>query len=109
MGEQILRELSGLFLREYAGKSPVMITFTHVKLTDDLRYATVYYSCLGSAEEHQVAGEYLENEKKKIRQMVSQNLRLRFAPELTFKFDPSIEEGIRIEKLLNEIKSDTEK
>lgn len=86
-----------------------MITFTHVKLTDDLRYATAYYSCLGSDEQRQVTADYLEGEKKKIRQMVSRNLRLRFAPEFTFKFDHSIEEGIRIEQLLNEIKSDTEK
>lgn len=109
VGEQILRELSGLFLREFAGKSPAMITFTHVKLTDDLRYATAYYSCLGSSEEQATVAEYLEAEKKKIRQMVSRNLRLRFAPEFSFKFDHSIEEGIRIEQLLNEIKSDTEK
>jgi ribosome-binding factor A len=106
IGEQILRELSSLFVREYTGKAPGMVTFTHVKVSDDLRYATAYFSCLGSAEDQQRVTEYLEVEKKKIRQMVGRSLQLRFVPEFTFKFDHSIEEGIRIEQLLNEIKSD---
>ncbi len=107
IGEQILRELSSLFVREYTGRSPSMVTFTHVKVSDDLRYATVYFSCMGSPEEQQTTSEYLEAEKKKIRQKVGQSLQLRFVPEFAFKFDHSVEEGIRIEQLLNEIKSDT--
>ena len=38
--------------------------------------------------------------------MIGSKLRLRNIPEFNFKFDPSIEEGIRIERLLNEIKRD---
>jgi ribosome-binding factor A len=93
---------------EFAAGAPAMITFTHVRLTDDLRYATVYYSCLGKEKEQELVAGFLEREKKKIRQLVGRNLRLRHIPELTFKFDPSIEEGIRIEQLLNEIKTDRE-
>ncbi len=106
VSEQVLRDISKLMGTEFAASAPAMITFTHVRLTDDLRYATVYYSCLGQEKEQEMAAGFLEREKKKIRQMVGRNLRLRHIPELTFKFDPSIEEGIRIEQLLNEIKTD---
>ena len=108
LGEQMLRDISTIMDAELSEKVPGLVTFTRVNLTKDLRYATIYYSVLGSpADRDQVAG-YLEREKKRIRYLVGGEMRVRYIPELTFKFDPSIEEGIRIEKLLNEIKSDPE-
>ncbi|MEW6412841.1 MAG: 30S ribosome-binding factor RbfA [Candidatus Zixiibacteriota bacterium] len=106
VGEQMLRDISKLMGTEFAAGAPAMITVTHVKVTDDLRYATVYYSCLGQDEQRDKTAGFLEKEKKKIRQAVGRNLQLRHVPELTFKFDPSIEEGIKIEQLLNEIKTE---
>lgn len=107
LGEQILRDISQVFLLDYSMKAPDLVTFTHVKLTDDLRYATIYYSCLGDADKQNAVAEYLSREKKSIRHSVGKNLHTRFIPEFTFKFDPSIAEGIKIEKLLNEVKNDT--
>ena len=104
----MLRDISQLVQTELADSAPSLITFTHVKLTDDLRYATVYYSCLGDKESQDRTAGFLEREKKKIRHLVGRNLQLRHIPEFTFKFDRSIEDGIKIEKLLDEIKRDTE-
>ncbi len=109
LGGQMLRDISTMMDAELAEKVHGMVTFTRVRLSNDLRYATIYYSVLGGeAERDEVAG-YLEREKKRIRHEVGGLMRVRYIPEFTFKFDPSIEEGIRIEQLLNEIKSDTEK
>ena len=108
VGEQVLRDISRVVATEMMDKTPGMITFTHVRVTDDLRYATVYYSCLGQDKEQQQVAAFFEKEGKRIRHMVGKNLRLRHVPEFNFKFDPSVEEGIKIERLLNEIKSDTE-
>ena len=107
LGEQILRDISEIFLKDFSNKSPELVTFTHVKLTDDLRYATIYYSCLGDEEKQKAVVGFLQREKKAIRHAVGKNLNIRFIPEFTFKFDPSIAEGIKIEKLLNEVKNDT--
>ena len=108
ISEQILRDVSEVIQKEYRGYAPTMITFTYVKVSDDLRYATIYYSALGSSDdEYRLTAEFFDREKKKIRGMIGKNLRMRHIPELTFKFDPSVEEGIRIEKLLNEIKTDS--
>ena len=108
IGEQVLRDISKLVGTEMMDKVPGMVTFTHVRVTDDLRYATVYYSCLGQDKEQQLVAAFFEREGKRIRQRVGKNLRLRHIPEFSFKFDPSVEEGIKIERLLNEIKGDTE-
>ena len=109
IGEQVLRDISTLMETELSDEAPGMITFTHVKVTDDLRYATVYYSCLGQQEDQEKAAGFLEKEKKRIRHLVGKNLRLRYIPEFSFRFDRSIQDGIRIEQLLDEIKGDTEK
>jgi ribosome-binding factor A len=109
LAEQILRDLSNLMENELVGLGAGMATFTHVKLSDDLRHAKVYYSVLGKENDRQVIADYLEREKKHIRHILGGNLRLRHIPEFTFKYDPSIEEGIRIEQLLNEIKSNPKK
>lgn len=108
LSEQILRDISVFFQSQLNDKAPAMVTFTYVKLTEDLRYATIYYSCLGDDEKTTAVSHFLSREKKSIRQAVGKNLNTRFIPEFTFKYDPSIAEGIRIEKLLNEIKNDTE-
>ena len=83
-----------------------MVTFTQVRLTGDLRNATVYFSHLGETEELDGVIEYFQRENWQIRKLVGRQLRIRHIPELAFKFDPSIQEGLKIERLLNEIKSD---
>jgi ribosome-binding factor A len=45
-------------------------------------------------------------ERKRIRGDVGRLMRIRNIPELTFVFDPSVEHGIHIEQLLNEIKNE---
>jgi ribosome-binding factor A len=106
---QILRDISELLEPELPGVVPGLVTFTKVKLSDDLRYAKVYFSYLGEEANKERVTDYLNREKKRIRTDVGRKLRVRHIPEIEFRFDPSIEEGIRIEQLLNEIKGEGNK
>lgn len=106
VGEEILRIISHLFEGEVSGHWKGLVTFTQVRLTGDLRNATVYFSHLGDPEELPRVVEYFQRETRKIRGLVGRQLRIRHIPELAFKFDPSIQEGLKIERLLNEIESD---
>lgn len=105
----MLREISKFYDARLADNSPALVTFTYVKLTDDLRQATVYYSCLGDEHNQASVASYLQKEQKTIRKAIGKSIRTRHNPELAFKFDPSIADGIRIEKLLDEIKDKSEK
>jgi ribosome-binding factor A len=87
---------------------PGMVTFTRVKLSDDLRHAKVYYSYLGSAGERNGVQEFFDREKGRIRSLVGKGLHIRHIPEMEFTFDPSVEEGMRIEELLNQVRKDDE-
>lgn len=91
---------------ELAENLSAMVTFTNVRLTNDLREATVYYSVLGQEQDRIEADRYLQQKARRIRSAIGRNLRIRHIPELRFKFDPSVEEGLHIERLLNEIKND---
>lgn len=97
--------MSGKLEDKFSG----MVTFTRVRVTDDLRYATAYYSYLGNESDRQSVDSYLQRESGRIRKEVGGPLRIRHIPEFRFKFDPSIEEGMRIEQLLNEIKDDLQR
>jgi len=105
LSEQILRDVSVLLEQDLAELGAGLVTFTKVKLSDDLRYATVYYSSLGDDTKRLRVKRYLDNESKRVRQAIGRQLSIRHIPEFTFKFDPSIEHSVRIEQLLNEIKS----
>jgi len=104
LSEQIRRDISQLLEHELAEKFKGMVTFTRVKLSDDLRYAKIYYSYLGDDENRTRVDNYFNHKNKQIRSLVGKNLNIRHIPELNFVFDPSIEEGMRIEQLLNELK-----
>jgi ribosome-binding factor A len=102
--EQMLRDISQLLdgrLKDVAGG---LLTFTRVRLSADLRMATIYYSFLG-ADEHRARIEaYLAKEKGRIRSKVGKGLSIRYIPEIQFKFDPSIEDSIRMQQLFEQIR-----
>lgn len=80
------------------------ITVTGVKVSPDLRVARVYYSMIGSDEQKAATQEGLDAAKGFIRREVTSAVKLRVSPEIYFVFDPSLETGDRIERLLKEVK-----
>jgi ribosome-binding factor A len=105
---QIQRDISKLLEGDLAERIPGLVTVTHVKLSNDLRNALVYYSFLGNEDDRPRVAEYLLRERRKIRSLIGRGLHVRHIPELDFKFDPSILEGMKIEQLLDNIKRDSD-
>ncbi len=106
LGVQIQRDISILLQNEFSGLVPGMVTLTHVKLSDDLRYARCFYSYLGRPEDLTLVDQFFMRENRHIRSMVGRNLHMRHIPEFSFKYDPSVEYGAHIEQLLEEIKKE---
>jgi len=104
LSSQILRELSQLLLKDVTPPYGLMISFNEIKLTKDLKHGKVFYSVLGGDEEVKKAGIFIQTHQKKIRKLVANSIRIKYMPELTFEFDPSIEREQRIGELLNQIK-----
>ena len=76
------------------------ISITRAEVAPDLKYATVYFSCIGDSKE---AAEGLKKCTGMLRHHLATTLNLRITPELHFVKDGSMEHGARIAKLLDEV------
>ena len=76
-----------------------MITVPEVRMSPDLRLATVYVMPLGGRDEEAVL-EALERNMRYVRGEISRRVNLKFAPEIRFRIDERFDEAERIEKLL---------
>jgi ribosome-binding factor A len=77
-----------------------MITVPEVRMSPDLKLATVYVMPLGGKDAGEVV-EALERNKRSLRTEVAHRVNLKFAPDLRFRVDDRFEEAARIEKLLH--------
>lgn len=80
------------------------ITVTGVEVSPDLRHARVFYSMLGTPESRAETAKGLLAAQGFVRREVSRAVKLRVSPEVVFEFDPSLDEGEKIERLLKEVK-----
>jgi ribosome-binding factor A len=75
------------------------ITVPEVRMTADLRLATIYVMPLGGRDVDQVV-EALNRNKRFLRGEIARRINLKFAPEIRFRVDERFDEAARIEKLL---------
>ncbi len=76
-----------------------MITVPEVRMTADLRLATIYVMPLGGRGEKEVL-DALDRNKRYLRGEIAQRVNLKFAPDIRFRIDERFDEAERIEKLL---------
>jgi len=76
-----------------------MITVPEVRMTADLRLATIYVMPLGGRDQTEVL-DALDRNKKFVRGELARHVNLKFAPEIRFRIDERFDEAERIEKLL---------
>ena len=82
------------------------VTVTGVKTTADLKESTVYVSVLGGEDKLRKTLEGLEAARGVLQAKINEQLRLRRTPQLTFEYDPSVERGVRMTKLIDELAPD---
>ena len=103
VGELIRRELADL-LAQGAVRDPdlpnVSITVGEVRLSSDLRKATVYVLPLGGRYANETISA-LNREKSEIRRMLNRRIHLKFSPELNFVYDTSFDQMDELRRLLD--------
>jgi ribosome-binding factor A len=82
------------------------VTVTGVKTSPDLRQATVYVSVLGSDAKREKTLAGLQSSHGVLQTRINQELRLKRTPQLTFEYDPTIERGVRLSRLIDELAPD---
>lgn len=76
-------------------------SITHVDVTNDLRYATIYISVFDPKHNIETHIEGMNSAKGFIRKEIGKNLKLHYTPEPIFKADDSIEHGMHINEILS--------
>lgn len=106
INDAIKKLLSELIFNKIKDPRIGFVTITAVKIAPDLMSARVYYSVMGNEQERQETREGLESAGNFLRKTVGKELRLRYAPELRFFYDDSLDKAIAIEDALRNLKKD---
>lgn len=111
IGKEIMRIISKVLLEEVKNpKIKGLVSVTEVDVTEDLKFADTYFSILppiNSDEkkyDNEEIFEALNEIKGFLRKRVAEELDIRYTPEIRVKLDNSMENAIRITKLLNDLK-----
>jgi ribosome-binding factor A len=115
IGDQIQRDLSVIIQQEIKDPRVGMVTVNDVKVSTDLSYADVYFTCMAfgpqseQAEQEQVRKEQeklLTNAAGFMRSKLAHGLNLRVMPQLRFHYDAVIDEGSKVSALIDKAVSE---
>jgi ribosome-binding factor A len=85
-----------------------LVTVTGVDTAPDLRHATVFVSVLGSEKKRTATLRALEAAHGLLQARLARELRMKRTPQLTFEYDPSVERGVRMSRLIDELAPEDE-
>lgn len=101
VGSDMQRFLADILLTEAKNEEFKDVTITDCDVTNDLSFAKVYFTTPLEDKKH--VEKQLNNASGYFRSMLAERLKVRHTPELKFIFDESIEYGMKIEKIIEEI------
>ena len=103
VSDLIKDEISRLLLREVRDPRIGFVTITGATVSPDLKSVRIYVSVLAGPEARLEALKALNAAAGFFRRTLFKNLRLRFAPAVSFHLDESLDRGERIERVLRQI------
>lgn len=107
VNDEITKELANIIRGEL--KDPrigVMTSVLRVETTLDLKYCKIFISVLGNDEEKKEVMKGLKSASGYIRHLLAERINLRITPELMFRLDDSVEYGIKMSKLIEQISNE---
>ena len=101
---EVMREVERIIREDVSDpRTACMFSVTQVDVTRDLRYAKVYISVYEEAKREPMM-KALKSAAGFIRHNLGMRVQLRYTPELLFELDTTIEYGVHIASLLNEVR-----
>jgi ribosome-binding factor A len=103
---EALREVLSEGIGELKDPRIGFVTVTGVETSPDLRQARVYVSVMGSVRKRDATLAGLQSSHGVLQGRINRELRLKRTPQLTFEYDPTIERGVRLSRLIDELAPD---
>lgn len=104
--EAIRQEVSKILHDEIRDPRLGFLTITDVELTNDLRFARIYFSVLGDEKAKKLALKGLNSAKGYIKGLLGDRIKLRYMPDIEFKIDEALERTQHIYDLFEQIKKE---
>jgi ribosome-binding factor A len=82
------------------------VTVTAVETSPDLRHARVFVSVLGSERKRSASLAGLTAAHGVLQGRLARELRMKRTPQLAFEYDPSVERGVRMTQLIDDLAPD---
>ena len=105
---EVQRELSNIIRELKDPRVGIMTSVTAVEVTPDLKYCKAYISVLGEDETKAETLAGLKSAAGFIRRELARTVNLRNTPEIKFIMDESIEYGMRMSKLIDDVRKNEE-
>ena len=105
----IKEEVSEILRREIKDPRFGFFTVIDAEITSDLRHAKVFVSIMGTEEERKQSMEVLKHAQHFVRQEFGKRVRMKILPDIQFVQDESVDTGMHIFELLEEIRRDEQK
>lgn len=103
VGDVVRAELSDLLARRVRDPGIKFVTITHVRMTNDLELARVFYTALVEPAARPNVARALHRATPFLRRQLGGRLRLRHVPQLTFAYDEDLERQDRVAQVLQEL------
>ncbi len=108
VADLIQKEISQMLVKSIKDPRIGFVTITKVSVSEDCRFAKVYFSVAGTLAERERSAKGLDSAKGFVRKELGRRIRLRYTPEILFQFDPSIEYAIHMGELIQSIQQEKE-
>jgi ribosome-binding factor A len=105
VGELVREEIARLLMKGVKDPRIGFVSVMSVRMSPDLRYANVYVSLFGTESERKSSLAGLQQAATWLRGQVTRNLRLRFAPEIRFFPDDTLDQVFHLEEVFRELHS----
>ncbi len=97
---EVVREVLATEVERLSDPRLELVTVTGVEVSNDLREATVYYSAFGPSDE---AAAGLRAAASHLRGVLGTQVRLKYLPRLSFREDPGVVQGRRVDEIIREL------
>ena len=105
VSDLLKEEISQMLLREVKDPHIGFITITDVEVSKDLQVAKVYYTILGDEKQLRESAQALNRVSRFIKRQLGKRLRMRYIPDIIFRYDHSLEYGDKIDHILSHLEN----
>lgn len=103
--EQMLKVINDVIKNEVKDPRIGFVTITRIELTENLRFAKIYVSVMGSDEERAKSFKGIKSAAPFVRSRLGKSMRIKKLPQISFILDHGQEDSDRINRLMHEIES----